>query len=132
VTDGDREAPSAQASACQRVLGPGGVLTVTTAAPGSGSQLTDLAGHTVAAARAAGLIMTQPRPRVPLSQQIAADIRAKIKAGEYPADVALPSITKLAEQYGVATGAIQKALRILKAEGVVKSVPAYGTFPASK
>lgn len=63
-----------------------------------------------------------------MSRQIAADIRAKIEAGEYTPDVALPSIVKLAEQYGVATGTVQKALRILKAEGLVESEPAYGTF----
>jgi DNA-binding GntR family transcriptional regulator len=63
-----------------------------------------------------------------MSRQIAVDIRAKIEAGEYTPDVALPSIVKLAEQYGVATGTVQKALRILKAEGLVESEPAYGTF----
>jgi GntR family transcriptional regulator len=74
--------------------------------------------------------VTQPRPRIPMSQQIAADIRAKITAGEYKPEVALPSIVALAAEYQVATGTIQKALRILKAEGVVESVPSYGTFPA--
>jgi DNA-binding GntR family transcriptional regulator len=67
-----------------------------------------------------------------VSQQIAADIRAKIESGEYAADVALPAITKLAEQYAVATGTIQKALRILKAEGLIETVPAYGTFVAKQ
>jgi DNA-binding GntR family transcriptional regulator len=76
--------------------------------------------------------VTQPRPRVPLSRQIAADIRARIESGEYSPDVALPSIVKLAEQYGVATGTIQKALRVLKAEGVIESQPGYGTFPAER
>lgn len=76
--------------------------------------------------------MTEPRPRVPVSRQIAADIRAKIESGEYKADVALPSIVKLAEQYGVATGTVQKALRILKAEGLIVSEAAYGTFVADQ
>jgi GntR family transcriptional regulator len=76
--------------------------------------------------------MSQPRPRVPISQQIAADIRAKIESGEYTPDVALPSISKLAEQYGVATGTIQKALRILKQEGLIETIPAYGTFVAER
>ena len=67
-----------------------------------------------------------------MSRRIAADIRAKIEAGEYSPDVALPSIIKLAEQYGVATGTIQKALRILKAEGVIEAEPGYGTFPAER
>ena len=72
--------------------------------------------------------MTQPRPRLPVSRQIAADIRSKIEAGEYTPDVAMPSIVKLAQAYGVATGTIQKALRILKDEGLIESEPAYGTF----
>jgi GntR family transcriptional regulator len=77
-------------------------------------------------------MVTQPRPRVPRSGQIAADMRAKIEAGEYSADVALPSIEKLAEEYGVATGTVQRALRILKQEGLIESQPGYGTFVAEK
>lgn len=69
---------------------------------------------------------------MPISQQIAGDIRAKIESGEYKADVALPSIGKLAEQYGVATGTIQKALRILKEQGLIETGPAYGTFVADR
>jgi DNA-binding GntR family transcriptional regulator len=67
-----------------------------------------------------------------VSRQIAADIRAKIQSGEYAADVALPSIVKLSQEYGVATGTIQKALKILKDEGLIESEPAYGTFPAKR
>ena len=46
-------------AACQRVLAPGGVLAVITASRASGGQLADLAGHAVAAARAAGLVYAQ-------------------------------------------------------------------------
>ena len=41
------------------MLRPGGVLAVITAHPAPGGQLTDLAGHAVATARAAGLIYAQ-------------------------------------------------------------------------
>jgi hypothetical protein len=44
---------------CQRVLTPGGVLAVITASQAPDVQLAGLAGHTVAAARAAGLIYAQ-------------------------------------------------------------------------
>jgi DNA-binding GntR family transcriptional regulator len=76
--------------------------------------------------------VTQPRPRVPPSGKIAAILRAKIQAGEYDPDVALPSIVKLAEEHGVATGTIQRALKILKDEGLVETRPGYGTFVAER
>jgi hypothetical protein len=41
------------------VLRPGGVLAVITTSPAPAGQLTDLAGHAVASARAAGLIYAQ-------------------------------------------------------------------------
>jgi len=43
---------------------------------------------------------------------------------------ALPSIVALAAEYRVTTNTVQKGLRILKAEGLVTSVPGYGTFVA--
>ena len=46
-------------AACERVLRPGGVLAVITASPGAGGPPGDLAGHVVAAARAAGLVYAQ-------------------------------------------------------------------------
>lgn len=72
--------------------------------------------------------MTQPRPRVPLSRQIAADLRERIGRGELKTGDQLPSVVRLAETYNVATGTVQKALRILKREGLIESEPAYGTF----
>jgi len=46
-------------AACERVLRPGGLLAVITANPGPGGEPGDLAGHAVAAARAAGLVYAQ-------------------------------------------------------------------------
>jgi hypothetical protein len=43
---------------------------------------------------------------------------------------ALPSIVALAAEYRVTTDPVQKGLRILKAEGLVTSVPGYGIFVA--
>jgi len=56
---GGGDDPALVYAACQRVLAPGGVLAVITASRASGGQLADLAGHAVAAARAAGLIYAQ-------------------------------------------------------------------------
>lgn len=46
-------------AACERVLAPGGVLGILTDSPAYDGQLTDLAGHAVASARAAGLVYAQ-------------------------------------------------------------------------
>jgi hypothetical protein len=56
---GGADDPALVYAACQRVLAPGGVLAVITASRAPGGQLADLAGHAVAAARAAGLIYAQ-------------------------------------------------------------------------
>ena len=57
---GGGDDPALVYAACQRVLAPGGVLAVITASRASGGgQLADLAGHAVAAARAAGLVYAQ-------------------------------------------------------------------------
>jgi GntR family transcriptional regulator len=44
----------------------------------------------------------------------------------------LPSIVALAAEHRVTTNTVQKALRILKDEGLVTSVPGYGTFVAER
>jgi hypothetical protein len=56
---GGADDPALVYAACQRVLAPGGVLAVITASRAARGQLADLAGHAVAAARAAGLVYAQ-------------------------------------------------------------------------
>lgn len=62
-------------------------------------------------------------------QQAARIIRERIASGEY-ADK-LPSIMKLADAIGVAPKTIEKALAILKDEGLVYGVVGRGTFVRS-
>jgi GntR family transcriptional regulator len=64
----------------------------------------------------------------PLSRQIASILREQIKAGELQPGAALPSIVKLAERYEVATATVNKAIRILKSEGLLVGVSGHGTF----
>lgn len=68
---------------------------------------------------------------VPPSQQVAALIRAQIESGELPPGSPLPSIARLAQEHEIATNTVRKTLRILKAEGLIESVPGYGTFVRS-
>jgi DNA-binding GntR family transcriptional regulator len=65
---------------------------------------------------------------VPPSRQIADVLRGRIGSGEYGPGSALPSILALAQEFRVTTNTVRKALRILKDEGLVESVPGYGTF----
>lgn len=55
-----------------------------------------------------------PRPR---HEQIAADLRAVIMAGDIDGEV--PSVSELATQFSAATGTVQRALGILRAEGLI-------------
>ena len=56
---------------------------------------------------------------LPLSRQLAALIRRQIKSGELPPGSRLPSIHALAAEHDIATATMVKALRQLKAEGLI-------------
>jgi len=58
--------------------------------------------------------------------QAAAEIRRRIAAGEF--GPRLPSNMKLADQLGVAPMTVQRALRVLKDEGLIVTEPGRGTF----
>jgi GntR family transcriptional regulator len=62
--------------------------------------------------------------------QLAALLRAGIASGEIRPRV--PSITELAEETGLATGTVRRALAILKDEGLIEAVPGRGSFVAER
>lgn len=62
------------------------------------------------------------------SETITADLRRRIAAGEWAADEALPTTAALAEAYSVSQATITRVLRVLAAEGLVVTVPRWGTF----
>jgi DNA-binding GntR family transcriptional regulator len=68
----------------------------------------------------------------PPSRQLAAIIRAQIESGELPPGSQLPSIVKLAEKYELASATVNKAIRLLKSEGLVFGVSGHGTFVAER
>jgi len=65
---------------------------------------------------------------VPRYAQLAAILRAQIHAGELPPDHPIPSKRTLREQYGVSGQTVDKAVAILKGEGLVHTVPGLGIF----
>jgi DNA-binding GntR family transcriptional regulator len=59
---------------------------------------------------------------------IAADLRERIRTGEFRPGDALPSINRLSQDYGVAKTTAQKALQVLKDEGLARGVQGWGTI----
>jgi DNA-binding GntR family transcriptional regulator len=74
--------------------------------------------------------MVQHGAKVPPYRQLADLLREDIRSGKLASGTRLPSIVELGATHGVTTNTVQKALRVLKAEGLVESVGGYGTFVA--
>ena len=66
-----------------------------------------------------------PRARY---QQVADDLRAAIKRGEYAAGSLLPSQPELARRYGLNQTSINRAIAVLRAEGLVRVEHGRGAF----
>ncbi|MFI0736998.1 GntR family transcriptional regulator [Streptomyces sp. NPDC021100] len=64
----------------------------------------------------------------PAHQQIAARIRDQIMSGHLDPGSKLPSTQQLMDEYGVVGTTVQKALQLLKAEGIVVGRPGKGVF----
>jgi len=65
-----------------------------------------------------------------LYQQLAADLRLKIKDGTLPPGSRIPSELELTRQYGVSRVTVRQALEILNEEGLIKRSQGKGTFVA--
>ncbi|MFD5814761.1 GntR family transcriptional regulator [Streptomyces sp. NPDC127038] len=55
----------------------------------------------------------------PLHERIAADLRDQINAGDYPPGTAIPSTEQLKTRFNASNATVQKALGLLKREGLV-------------
>jgi DNA-binding GntR family transcriptional regulator len=60
--------------------------------------------------------------------RIADELRQRIERGELRPGDALPSITRIAQEWGVAKTTAAKALNVLKAEGLARGVHGWGTI----
>ena len=69
---------------------------------------------------------------LPLSQQLAALLRAEVESGERPPGSRLPTIMDMAAEHQIATATVVKALRILKREGLVIGSTGHGTFVSER
>lgn len=66
-------------------------------------------------------------PELP-SQRVESALRARINAGEWQPQERLPSVARLASEYGVARSTVVAALRRIEADGLVTIVSNWGTF----
>ncbi|MEU8583883.1 GntR family transcriptional regulator [Streptomyces abikoensis] len=63
-----------------------------------------------------------------LYQQVAAEIRAAIAAGEFPPGAPLPSESQLIARYGVSRPTVRNAISALRSEGLIEVIHGKGSF----
>jgi len=73
-------------------------------------------------------LVIDTRSPVPSYQQLAAQLRERITTGAIGPDEALPSITYIKQETGLAVGTIRAAINVLVDEGLAYTVPGRGTF----
>jgi DNA-binding GntR family transcriptional regulator len=73
-----------------------------------------------------------PREPVLPAQRVVDDIRGKITAGELVPGDHLASVAMMGADYGVSRTTVLKALGILRDEGLIYTVPRWGSFVAER
>lgn len=64
----------------------------------------------------------------PVYQQIADELRTRIRGGTYPPGSKLPSETELVEEFGVTRITVRRGLAVLQQEGLIETVRGKGVF----
>lgn len=75
-----------------------------------------------------GQLMIDPDGPVPYYRQLADMLREQIVRGDLPPGRAIPSASRLVQEYGVARGTALRAIRVLVEEGLCFVVPGKGTY----
>jgi GntR family transcriptional regulator len=76
--------------------------------------------------------MVDPLDGDPVYVQLADLLRAGIESGQYPPRRPLPSAKTLSQEHGVAIGTVMKAFNLLRAEGLIRTVPGRGMWVVPK
>ena len=69
-------------------------------------------------------------PRQQRYEQVADDLRQKIQSGHYAPGSQLPSRRELCQMFDVSESVIEKAMWILRREGLTETLPGVGVFVA--
>jgi DNA-binding GntR family transcriptional regulator len=64
----------------------------------------------------------------PVWRQLAAILRARILAGQYPPGRVIPSEKQMEGEFGIARGTARKAVALLRSDGLVITVAGRGTY----
>jgi DNA-binding GntR family transcriptional regulator len=73
-----------------------------------------------------------PRESQPPYLRVSADLREKITSGELLPGEQLPSLDRLAAEYGVSRATAQRAVRVLTEAGLVETRRRWGVFVAER
>jgi GntR family transcriptional regulator len=63
-----------------------------------------------------------PRPAERPGDRVGADLRRRLTAGEWRSGDVLPTTRELAEAYEVSQATVSRVIRLLEAEGLVRTV----------
>lgn len=74
------------------------------------------------------LTLIQPEPGQSRYAALAAALRHRIVAGEWPPGTPLPAETRLAAEHGVALGTLRRAFELLAEQGLIERRHGKGTF----
>jgi DNA-binding transcriptional regulator YhcF (GntR family) len=66
--------------------------------------------------------------KIPISKQIACEIRKLVLRGQFKGGDRLPTVQKLAQSLGVGSRTASEAIKLLQAEGILEANPRRGTF----
>ncbi|GAA4228573.1 FadR family transcriptional regulator [Sagittula sp. NFXS13] len=72
--------------------------------------------------------MQQDYGKLPVTEVITRRIQEMIRSGEFPPDAKLPSQRVLADRLGVSRPSLREALLTLETLGLIRTLPARGTF----
>ncbi|MEV0620368.1 winged helix-turn-helix domain-containing protein [Nonomuraea sp. NPDC050404] len=70
--------------------------------------------------------------KVPLYQQIAAEVSDQIKAGDYPPRRPIPGEAALVKRHGVARETVRRAMALLREQGWIYTVAQRGSYVSPK
>jgi GntR family transcriptional regulator len=77
-------------------------------------------------------LVIDPHAPEPSYQQLAGQLRARIRSGAIGPREPLPSITYMTGETGLAIGTVRHAIEVLVTEGWAYTVPGRGTYAAEK
>jgi DNA-binding GntR family transcriptional regulator len=76
------------------------------------------------------MIMPESRSMDPPYQRVASWLRSEIESGRLRPGDQIPSATQLGEQFSVSRNTALRALKMLKAEGLIVTQQGWGSFVA--